>query len=159
MLPEDGDSESSSGAESSTGGDADPLDGLCPSVEHVCEGAAWKIAPCEGCDELNALAECVLGGLKGAGGGLFTTLRCEPECILDRYYLRPGGDEVMIESVLLDGDEEPVEIVGRKMCIRTGGTYFAECLATYSDECADPSTWYTSCEDFEAKECPFIKEI
>ena len=65
----------------------------------------------------------------------------------------------MIESVRLDGDEEPVEIVGRKMCVRAGNKYFAGCLGAYSGECADPSTWFTSCEDFGATECPFVNEL
>jgi hypothetical protein len=153
--PDDNDSESGSG--SSSGGDPDPLDGLCPSAVHDCDGEAWKIAPCEGCDELSPVGECVLDALSDQAGSMFTTLRCAPECIRDRYIVRPGGPEVMVESQLLNGEGETIEIVDRKMCTRVAPSYFTGCLTDYSAECADPETWFSTCADFEATECPFFK--
>lgn len=159
MIPDDGDTESSTGVESSSSGGVDPLGGVCPEVEHDCGDEPWKLAPCEGCEALSSIAECVLTDLSSAAGGMFTTLRCEPECTLDRHILRPGGPDVLIESLLLDGDEEPVEIIGRKICSRVDLQYFSTCVMSYTEECSDPATWFTSCVDSEATDCPFIDRL
>ncbi len=156
MLPDDGDSESSTGVESSSSGGGDPLDGVCPGAVHGCDEEPWKIAPCDDCEALSSIAECVLTDLSNASGGMFTTLRCEPECTLERHILRSGGPEVLIESVLLDGDDEPVEIIGRKICSRVDLQYFATCVMKYTEECSDPATWFTSCVDSDVSECPFL---
>jgi hypothetical protein len=63
---------------------------------------------------------------------------------------------VLIESALLDADKNEVELVDRQMCVLVEMEYFMDCIQSYAESCADPTTWVSSCEPFAGDTCPFV---
>ncbi|MCB9700974.1 MAG: hypothetical protein H6711_03710 [Myxococcales bacterium] len=142
-------------ATTTTGGDAG-IDELCPAADHLCDGESWKVLPCDGCAELTPIAECMLTRLGNAAGGVVSVERCEGSCYRDRYYLRPGTDNMLIESRLLDGEGVEVEVSDRRMCTRVDAEFFMGCLVTYDEaKCSSPAAWVSGCEAWDGDACPF----
>ena len=156
MTDDDADTTGSTSAGTETAGTTgEPAEHLCEGVRHLCQGESWVVEPCADCAELTPLAQCAFETLGGSFAGEITVERCDGDCVRDHYIFRPGGVEVLVESMLLDGDKNEVELVGRQMCGLVDMMYFLECVQSYVESCAEPTTWVSGCEPFTGDTCPF----
>lgn len=137
----------------STGATSPPEEGLfaCHEAEPC---GVWTLPACPGACAADAAGKCVLEQLR-----LRTTVglrirECAKGCTLDA--LLPRGDGTGMsrrQRASIGADELLTKYEAPRLCELRSEEFFANCLADFTPECANPDKWFDACEPLAGTMC------
>lgn len=138
----------------SSGGTSPPEEGLfaCHDAMEPC--GVWTLPDCPGACAADAAGKCVLEQLRLRTSVGLRIRECAKGCTLDA--LLPRGDGTGMtrrQRASIGADDLLTKYEAPRLCELRGEEFFANCLADFTPECADPDTWFDVCEPLAATMC------